>query len=79
MIVAADGYLGQMTGKVTLPRTLVKPGLPAWALQGLSCWAGVVSAAQVGRSIALLQRAASTQRAKFRAGVRSMVESLVIG
>ncbi len=34
VIVAADGYLGQMTGKVTLPRNLVKPGLPAWAVWG---------------------------------------------
>jgi pyruvate/2-oxoacid:ferredoxin oxidoreductase alpha subunit len=34
VIVLADGYLGQMTGKVALPRTLVKPGLPGWAVWG---------------------------------------------
>lgn len=34
VIVLADGYLAQMTGKVTLPRTMVKPGLPAWAVAG---------------------------------------------
>ena len=28
VVVLADGYLGQMTGQVRLPRTLVKPGLP---------------------------------------------------
>ena len=34
VIVAADGYLGQMTGRVTLPRTLLEPGLPSWAVSG---------------------------------------------
>jgi pyruvate/2-oxoacid:ferredoxin oxidoreductase alpha subunit/NAD-dependent dihydropyrimidine dehydrogenase PreA subunit len=34
VMIAADGYLGQMTGKVTLPATVVKPGLPAWAVHG---------------------------------------------
>ena len=28
VVVLADGYLGQMTGKVALPRALVRPGLP---------------------------------------------------
>ncbi len=34
VIVLADGYLGQMTGKVVLPETMVKPGLPEWAVWG---------------------------------------------
>jgi 2-oxoglutarate ferredoxin oxidoreductase subunit alpha/2-oxoisovalerate ferredoxin oxidoreductase alpha subunit len=34
VIVLADGYLGQMTGKVSLPLTLVEPGLPDWAVWG---------------------------------------------
>jgi 2-oxoisovalerate ferredoxin oxidoreductase alpha subunit len=34
VVVLADGYLGQVTGKVTLPRTMVKPGLPGWAVWG---------------------------------------------
>ena len=34
VVLACDGYLGQMTGKVTLPVTMVKPGLPAWAVAG---------------------------------------------
>ncbi len=34
VMIAADGYLGQMTGKVTLPAAAVKPGLPAWAVFG---------------------------------------------
>ena len=34
VVVLADGYLGQMTGRVTLPPTMVKPGLPGWAVYG---------------------------------------------
>lgn len=34
VIVAADGYLGQITGRVTLPEKLVVPGLPSWAVWG---------------------------------------------
>src|SRR5512147_1501424 len=34
VVVLADGYLGQMTAKVDLPHTMVKPGLPAWAVWG---------------------------------------------
>jgi pyruvate/2-oxoacid:ferredoxin oxidoreductase alpha subunit len=32
--VLADGYLGQMTGKVVLPRQIVRPGVPAWCTAG---------------------------------------------
>ncbi len=34
VILLADGYLGQMTGKVNLPDHLLKPGIPAWAVYG---------------------------------------------
>jgi len=34
VIVAADGYLGQMTGKVRLPATMTRPGLPDWSVWG---------------------------------------------
>ncbi|HET8799364.1 MAG TPA: 3-methyl-2-oxobutanoate dehydrogenase subunit VorB [Thermoanaerobaculia bacterium] len=34
VVILGDGYLGQMTGKVQLPRTMVKPGIPAWAVYG---------------------------------------------
>jgi pyruvate/2-oxoacid:ferredoxin oxidoreductase alpha subunit/NAD-dependent dihydropyrimidine dehydrogenase PreA subunit len=34
VVVLADGYLGQMTGRVVLPDRLVRPGLPAWAVPG---------------------------------------------
>ena len=34
VIVLADGYLGQMTGKVKLPDHMIKPGMPAWAVYG---------------------------------------------
>jgi pyruvate/2-oxoacid:ferredoxin oxidoreductase alpha subunit len=34
VVLLCDGYLGQMTGKVVLPKDMVKPGLPAWAVWG---------------------------------------------
>jgi pyruvate/2-oxoacid:ferredoxin oxidoreductase alpha subunit/NAD-dependent dihydropyrimidine dehydrogenase PreA subunit len=34
VVLLADGYLGQMTGRVVLPQTMVRPGLPAWAVSG---------------------------------------------
>jgi 2-oxoglutarate ferredoxin oxidoreductase subunit alpha/2-oxoisovalerate ferredoxin oxidoreductase alpha subunit len=34
VIVAADGHVAQMTGRVRLPAFAVRPGLPAWAVSG---------------------------------------------
>jgi len=34
VIIASDGYLGQMTGVVRLPDAMRRPGLPAWAVWG---------------------------------------------
>jgi 2-oxoglutarate ferredoxin oxidoreductase subunit alpha/2-oxoisovalerate ferredoxin oxidoreductase alpha subunit len=34
VVILADGYLGQMTGKVQLPASAIEPGLPAWAVSG---------------------------------------------
>ncbi len=34
VVIVADGYLGQMTGRVQLPPELTKPGLPEWAVWG---------------------------------------------
>jgi len=34
VVILGDGYLGQMTSKVELPKSLVKPGLPDWAVWG---------------------------------------------
>jgi len=34
VIIAADGYLGQITGRVTLPEQMIDPGLPDWAVWG---------------------------------------------
>ncbi len=34
VVILSDGYLGQMTGKVQLPETLLKPGVPQWAVYG---------------------------------------------
>jgi len=34
VVILGDGYLGQMTGTVRLPASMVRPGLPAWAVWG---------------------------------------------
>ncbi len=34
VVILGDGYLGQTTGKVRLPRHMVVPGLPEWAVFG---------------------------------------------
>ena len=34
VILASDGYLGQMTGRVSLPDSMVVPGLPSWGVYG---------------------------------------------
>jgi pyruvate/2-oxoacid:ferredoxin oxidoreductase alpha subunit len=34
VIIAGDGYLGQITGRVDLPSEMVKPGIPNWAVYG---------------------------------------------
>jgi pyruvate/2-oxoacid:ferredoxin oxidoreductase alpha subunit len=34
VVILGDGYLGQMTGKVHLPREMVVPGIPEWAVFG---------------------------------------------
>jgi pyruvate/2-oxoacid:ferredoxin oxidoreductase alpha subunit/NAD-dependent dihydropyrimidine dehydrogenase PreA subunit len=34
VVILADGYLGQMAGRVALPPSAVTPGLPAWAVSG---------------------------------------------
>jgi len=34
VVLLGDGYLGQMTGKVQLPETMIKPGIPKWAVYG---------------------------------------------
>ena len=34
VVILADGYLGQMTGRVVLPGYAVQPAVPAWAVYG---------------------------------------------
>lgn len=34
VVLLGDGYLGQITGKVELPKTMIKPGIPEWAVFG---------------------------------------------
>ena len=34
VVVLCDGYLGQMTGRVDLPKQMIRPGMPEWAVFG---------------------------------------------
>jgi len=34
VVILCDGYLGQMTGRVELPKAMVRPGMPDWAVSG---------------------------------------------
>ena len=34
VILLGDGYLGQMTAKCSCPTTMIKPGIPKWAVYG---------------------------------------------
>lgn len=34
VILAGDGYLGQITGRVELPEYMIEPGVPKWAVYG---------------------------------------------
>ncbi len=34
VVILGDGFLGQITGKVRLPRHMVEPGVPDWAVVG---------------------------------------------
>lgn len=34
VILAGDGYLGQITGRVELPEYMIEPGIPDWAVHG---------------------------------------------
>ena len=34
VVIAGDGYLGQITGRVELPERMVRPGMPEWAVHG---------------------------------------------
>jgi len=51
VVVLADGTLGQMTGRVTLPLTLTRPGRPEWAVFGDREHRGnLVSSIQLGEA-----------------------------
>jgi pyruvate/2-oxoacid:ferredoxin oxidoreductase alpha subunit len=70
VMIAADGYLGQMTGKVTLPPAMVRPGLPAWAVYG--------DAAHRGNLITSIHLAEADQEAHnlhLQAKYRKMIEA----
>ncbi len=74
VVVLADGHLGQMTGKVSLPRELARPGLPSWAVPGdaahrgnLVCSLLLEEAQQERHNLALLEKYARVTAAEQRA------------
>jgi pyruvate/2-oxoacid:ferredoxin oxidoreductase alpha subunit len=74
VVIVADGYLGQMTGKVILPREMVQPGLPAWAVSGdaahrrnLVCSIELKELDQEARTLRLLDKYARITEAEQRA------------
>jgi pyruvate/2-oxoacid:ferredoxin oxidoreductase alpha subunit/NAD-dependent dihydropyrimidine dehydrogenase PreA subunit len=74
VVVLADGYLGQMTGKVILPREIVQPGLPAWAVAGdaahrrnLACSIELKELDQEAHNLRLLDKYARMAEAEARA------------
>ena len=74
VVIVADGYLGQMTGKVVLPRAIVQPGLPAWAVSGdaahrrnLVCSIELKELDQEARTLRLLDKYARITEAEQRA------------
>ncbi|HZZ83389.1 MAG TPA: 3-methyl-2-oxobutanoate dehydrogenase subunit VorB [Anaeromyxobacteraceae bacterium] len=74
VVVLADGHLGQMTGKVTLPTELVRPGLPSWAVPGdaphrgnLICSLLLEEPEQERHNLALVEKYARITEAEQRA------------
>lgn len=67
VIVLADGYLGQMTGKVTLPDEILRPALPTWAV-----WGDASHRANLVSSIRLSERDLEAHNLALDAKYRAM-------
>jgi pyruvate/2-oxoacid:ferredoxin oxidoreductase alpha subunit len=74
VIVLGDGYLGQMTGRVVLPATFVKPGLPAWAVWGDAAHRGNLMSSIFLSEVDLEQHNLHLNRKYDRMGVEAMAE-----
>jgi len=70
VILAGDGYLGQITGKVSLPDHFVRPGLPAWAVSGDASHRGNLLC-----SIQLLESDLEKHNEYLEAKYRRMIEN----
>jgi pyruvate/2-oxoacid:ferredoxin oxidoreductase alpha subunit len=69
VILLADGYLGQMTGKVALPPYFVRPGRPGWAV-----WGDAAHRGNVITSIELAEADLEIHNCKLEEKYRAMVE-----
>jgi len=74
VVIVGDGFLGQMTGKVRLPNSMVVPGLPEWAVSGdpshrgnLICSIDLEDTALEQRNIHLNDKYAAISNAEQRA------------
>jgi pyruvate/2-oxoacid:ferredoxin oxidoreductase alpha subunit/NAD-dependent dihydropyrimidine dehydrogenase PreA subunit len=69
VVLACDGYMGQMTGRVTLPRELTRPGLPGWAVYGDAAHRGMLNS-----SIDLNEARLEARNAELNAKYERMTE-----
>jgi pyruvate/2-oxoacid:ferredoxin oxidoreductase alpha subunit/NAD-dependent dihydropyrimidine dehydrogenase PreA subunit len=69
VIVLADGYLGQMTGKVKLPETMIEPGIPSWAV-----WGDAAHRQNLHSSINLCEPEFEQHNEKLQAKYRAMTD-----
>lgn len=67
VILLGDGYLGQMTGKVALPDTMIEPGIPDWAVYGDAAHRG-----NLNTSIYLLESDLEAHNLKLNAKYAAM-------
>ncbi len=85
IVILADGYLGQMTGKVVLPRELVQPGIPPWAVYGdaahrrnLVCSILLKELDQEAHNVHLIEKYARMGDAEQRADLYSCQDAEVL-
>jgi pyruvate/2-oxoacid:ferredoxin oxidoreductase alpha subunit/NAD-dependent dihydropyrimidine dehydrogenase PreA subunit len=69
VIIVCDGYMGQMTGRVTLPESVTKPGLPGWAVYGDAAHRG-----RINTSIDLNEAGLEARNVHLNAKYASMTE-----
>ncbi len=70
VMILGDGYLGQMTGKVILPKKMIKPGLPKWAV-----WGDKEHSRNVNSSIHLSEQELSKHNVHLNQKYKTIIEN----